>query len=351
MAALAPTDIETWTVAPGLTYEEWTQPEPQGPVRIRMLTAKLNQPGLLLDRVGAASVRDVAPLSSLVVADHDLAGVNADFFDIADTGAALGVGVDRDRGLIHAPSTGWNLSFVLDKNGTTRIEQLNLVGSVTRGTTKVASLGGVNVPHVRLDTVNAYTQAWGRAAVAGVVDGAARVRVVQVVSGVVKSNVTGASFTSTQPVTGTLLIGRGSGAITLRSLQVGDQVKLSYGLSDAAVRVAVSGSAQLLKNSQLATTDNGELHPRTAVGIDADHKQIHLIVADGRSETSTGLTLVQLAELMLSRGDENALNLDGGGSSTLVAPDATGVTGVRNTPSDGQERPIPEGLVFRYSKP
>ena len=348
---IAPVEATSWTVAPGLTYDEWVQAELQGPTTVHLLTAKLDQPGLSLDQVSGADAQTVGPLTSLLAADHDVAGINADFFDIADTGAALGVAVDRERGLLHAPASGWNLSFVLDRGGDARIEQLPLAGTVTRGGQRIATVAGLNTPHVRADQVVAYTAAWGRADVAGVVDGARQVRVVHLTQGIVRSNRYGVTSTPATPVTGTLLVGRRDGAAALRALRVGQRVQVTRHLTDPGVKVAVSGSAQLLRDGRLATDDNVELHPRTAIGIDADHHQLHLLVVDGRSESSSGATLVQVADLLSTLGDENALNLDGGGSSTLVAPDANGVQGVRNTPSDGHERPIPEGLALRYTQP
>ena len=135
----------------------------------------------------------------------------------------------------------------------------------------------------------------------------------------------------------------------MRGLKVGQRVSVVAGLSSPSIRVAVSGSAQLVRNGQVITVDNGELHPRTAVGIDRDKHLLHLLVADARSESSSGLTLLQLGDYMDSLGDEDVLNLDGGGSSTMVAPDTDGVSGVRNTPSDGHERLIANGLAFRYT--
>ncbi|ROT31865.1 hypothetical protein EF879_15540 [Micromonospora sp. HM5-17] len=72
-----------------------------------------------------------------------------------------------------------------------------------------------------------------------------------------------------------------------------------------------------------------------------------LVVVDGRSTTSVGMTYVELANYMRSLGADDAINLDGGGSSTLVArmPGATSVS-VRNTPSDGSQRAVPNGLGF-----
>ena len=80
-------------------------------------------------------------------------------------------------------------------------------------------------------------------------------------------------------------------------------------------------------------------HPRTAVGIMADGRVL-LVVVDGRSLRSGGASIVGLANLMRSLGAVDALNLDGGGSSTMV------VNGrVVNSPSDGHERAVTSALV------
>ena len=115
--------------------------------------------------------------------------------------------------------------------------------------------------------------------------------------------------------------------------------------------MAVGGSVQLIRSGTVITKGNGELHPRTAIGIDRDLRLLHLVVVDGRSESSSGQTLLQLANLLRSLGDDAALNLDGGGSSTMVAKDPVGVLGVRNSPSDGSPREVPNGLGFRYTPP
>lgn len=62
------------------------------------------------------------------------------------------------------------------------------------------------------------------------------------------------------------------------------------------------------------------LHPRTAVAVDAEGQTLWLIVVDGRQlDYSEGVTLDELADIVLELGAEIALNLDGGGSTTLVA--------------------------------
>jgi hypothetical protein len=75
-------------------------------------------------------------------------------------------------------------------------------------------------------------------------------------------------------------------------------------------------------------------HPRSGIGVTAGNVTL-LVVADGRSPNSAGLTLVQFGQLFKELGATDAVNFDGGGSSTLVVKGK-----VRNEPSDGKERPI-----------
>jgi uncharacterized protein (TIGR03382 family) len=75
-------------------------------------------------------------------------------------------------------------------------------------------------------------------------------------------------------------------------------------------------------------------NPRTAVGMSKDGKTLIVVVVDGRSSSSVGMTCGELGNLMKGLGAYNALNLDGGGSSAMYLQG----TGIVNTPSDGSER-------------
>ena len=80
-------------------------------------------------------------------------------------------------------------------------------------------------------------------------------------------------------------------------------------------------------------------HPRTAVGLSRDRSTLLLVVADGRREDVPGLTLPELAALMVEAGACTALNLDGGGSSAIWLRDR-----IVNRPSDGFERKVANHL-------
>lgn len=83
-------------------------------------------------------------------------------------------------------------------------------------------------------------------------------------------------------------------------------------------------------------------HPRTAIGFSRDSLKLYLVTVDGRSESSSGMSLAELARLLQSLGVYQGLNLDGGGSTTLVIRGA-----LANHPSDSQgERAVGNALLI-----
>jgi exopolysaccharide biosynthesis protein len=101
----------------------------------------------------------------------------------------------------------------------------------------------------------------------------------------------------------------------------------------------------------IEVVDDREMHPRTAIGIDRATNQLLLLVVDGRQSFSRGYTMVELANRLADLGADEALNLDGGGSSTMVAKRKSGEVGVINSPSDGGQRSVPNGLEIAYTPP
>ena len=100
---------------------------------------------------------------------------------------------------------------------------------------------------------------------------------------------------------------------------------------------AISGSAMMLKNGMVTPPVKDEArHPRSAVGLSADARTLYVIAVDGRQEPhSRGATLAELANIFIQFGAHNAINLDGGGSTSLVIKDpASGAFAIANQPSD-----------------
>ena len=100
-----------------------------------------------------------------------------------------------------------------------------------------------------------------------------------------------------------------------------DQVSADQLVKDGVVNLLAFGPS-LVENGEIVVDTNSEVgqsmssNPRTAIGI-IDENHYIIIVSDGRTSESEGLSIYQMAEIMKSYGVKTAYNLDGGGSSTL----------------------------------
>jgi exopolysaccharide biosynthesis protein len=118
------------------------------------------------------------------------------------------------------------------------------------------------------------------------------------------------------------------------------------------MQTAVGGGPVLIQNGEVKITNNEELkfggkaindkHPRTAMGYTSDGKLIILVV-QGRSESASGATLIQEAQILKDLGCVEALNLDGGGSSCLLI---NGQQTIKPSDKEGQ-RAVPAVFIIQ----
>jgi hypothetical protein len=130
-------------------------------------------------------------------------------------------------------------------------------------------------------------------------------------------------------------------------LRPGELVGLSWSFGGIGAFDSVGGYPLLMKDGAIQwdylTGDRPFYgrHPRTGVGYDSDAGTVLFVTVDGRRPGySVGMTLPRFAQLFKSLGADSALNLDGGGSTTMwVRGD------VKNRPSDGAERAVTTALL------
>lgn len=353
LAGLPPTrtDPTRSTVAPGVTLTRWDEADARGPQRFSLLTVDPSVPGVSLDYAGARRISGTATLPTLLSAAYSgpgtVAGVNGDFFDIGDTGAPLGTGRDRERGVLHARRSGWTSSFSIDKQGRPDIGEVPLRAKVAQrpGWT----ITNLNSPFVEPGGIGIYTAAWGTTSGYRVTSGQRKnVRMVLVRGGKVVR--TRAKLSSAEKIRGVMLVGRGPGAKALGTLRKGARLDVRWWLQGGP-RMAISGNKVLVRDGVVEVVDDREMHPRTAIGIDRDTGEVLVLVVDGRQTWSRGATMVELAATLIDLGADEALNLDGGGSTTMLTRGSGGRLGVVNTPSDGHLRQVANGLQVRYLPP
>ena len=119
------------------------------------------------------------------------------------------------------------------------------------------------------------------------------------------------------------------------------------------METAVGGGPVLIQNSEINITNNEELrfngkaiddkHPRTAMGYTNDGKLILLVIEGRFPGKAEGATLTQEAQMLKDIGCKEALNLDGGGSSTMLINGKPTIT-----PSDKEgQRPVPAVFIIQ----
>jgi hypothetical protein len=347
-SAPAATDLVTWQVAPGVVYSQSRQQTPAGPQVVHELDIDPGEPGIALDYATNDVLRQRRTVRRMLDdRPHAVAGANGTYFDIDDVGAPLGFGSDLRHGPLHAESTAWANAFWEDRAGRFHVGPLSFVARVVGHPHWPVT--GLNSPHLAAHGIGIYTSRFGNAAGLRVVDGnRGNVRQVVVRGGVVRS--TSTTLSHGDPIRGVLLVGRGAGADDLATLEVGQSLDVTWRVRERP-QVALSGGEILLQDGAVASHSDHLVAPRTAIAIDRDTGHLLLVVVDGRSRDSHGLTLRGVAHLMAKLGAEDALDLDGGASSTLVARRRNGVLGVLNTPSAGHPRRVPDALVVTYRRP
>jgi hypothetical protein len=116
---------------------------------------------------------------------------------------------------------------------------------------------------------------------------------------------------------------------------------------EAWAREVVSGHPSIITNG-MRRDNNGDAlctarHPRTALGLSKTKDKLFLAVIDGRATNRLGFTCDETSALFAELGAHDAVNLDGGGSSTMWLAG----TGVVNNPSDGSQRVVANHLAIR----
>lgn len=137
---------------------------------------------------------------------------------------------------------------------------------------------------------------------------------------------------------------QGWGADYLRRLIRDENVALRWSLGWRGVLDTIGGNPSLVRRGHVAVRPVNQpffdRHPRSGVGVGGG--KVFFVSVDGRQKGySVGMTPQRFARLFVSLGARTALNLDGGGSTTMV------VNGkVKNRPSDGTERPVSSALLL-----
>ena len=337
---------------------------PQGPWTVRAVTIDPTRAKGRLTTTYGAALADPEPTSDLSRRTKALVGVNASFFSIgaaAYQGVPAGLTLSGGR-VVSGPTGNPNeLTLVVDSvHNRLRLASLDWTGQVrSRTTGERARLDQVNRPPrvpegcrsakkhrhcARPGQLAAFTTDFGRKTPSGlgtevVLNGKGCPVDVRERRGVrLTGRQTSLQATGRAALTLSTLAGDGCMAVTHKVRErSGRKLKLGKGTS------AVTGRYRLLAAGKIvAPAGSGGFlgrHPRTIAGTTKENR-IMFVTIDGRGPGSVGATLREAARVAKALGMRNAINLDGGGSTTMV------VGGKLANRPPGAERQVSDALVW-----
>ena len=357
--ALPPLAQPATTLMPGVTYERQKRLVGGAPVILHILRAPphggLHALRPVLSDGTVLGRRTVPQMQARLASSATIAGVNGDFFAGAN---GRPTGMFLRNGVLSMPPNIGRSALGIAFDGRLFVDRWRLAGTWKPGDHPAHPLTTVNKPLLEPPGVALYTRTLGGRTPR--VPGAVEV----VLSGFPPAHLNGTltgTVTAVRRHGGTLVPSRGAVIQTrgfwrtrlLEEAPVGTQITVQLRIpgfpSDAAD--GIGGGPILVRNGnpvqqadeQFTLSHLNRPHPRTAVGQLGDGRLL-LVVADGRSSFSRGLTNWALAQQMARLGAVTAMGFDGGGSSTIAFQGK-----VLNRPSDGVPRAVAEGLfVFYY---
>lgn len=358
----------TKQLAPGVTLLQDIRSDANPPLVINAVSVDLSAQEVEIkaaigeDRINTTSANKGREfISTMTARKGALIGANADYFPF--TGDPLGACI-VDGELISEPA-GNRVAFGLLSNRTGFFDIPRLDGKLTLSRGISRQVDGINRPR-ETNQVIAYTPTYGATTLnkykgTDVILSCSEmpVRLGKPITLTVREVLTDAVNTAI-PEDGMVISAGGPAAWFLKSnLKPGDTVTLTFNFKSAGnydwsdVQQSVSGGPWLVKDGQVfvdaeaqgfGASFSNTLHPRTALGLTADGKLL-IVTVDGRQTISGGISLPNLAKLMIQLGAVNAINLDGGGSTTLAAH---GI--LLNSPSGGVERAIANALLVMANR-
>jgi hypothetical protein len=362
-------------LAPGVSYAQYS--DPRGPWAINVVRIDLHRPGI---QIRAARAHDqlkgrerVSDMVRRANANgrHVVAAVNADFFNLESGENENNQVIDGQwwKGLkvTDSPYDTWDNAhsqFAIDRAGKPLMDRFILDGKAWNRGAMTTIITVNSNPTGKYEGTALYTSQFGattprdtarRTVEAALLAAGRRGDTLLFVRRGAISNSPG----SVIPDRGAVLAAYGAGlrADEIRAMADGDTVRVLLAtlprIPDGATpTMIIGGWPRILRDGVIvageSATDEGTLsrnaeqrHPRTAIGFSRDSSALLLLTVDGRSENSGGMTLVELAGVMRELGAWQAMNFDGGGSTTMVIDGR-----VVNRPSDKEgEREVGNALL------
>lgn len=351
---------------------EWRFDRNKQPVTIQanVIEVDLHNPYVKLDTIAGTGGQFTKKQSVRKMANETgaVGAINGDFFNTQAEGVPMGPQVSDSKLLATSPyMPGW-YSFALTKENKPIIDLFTFEGKIVAPNGASYPLGGINKTyywfeedgvhepgqHSMIDGLFMYTDAWGQTNRSN--DGTTVPTEILVQNGIVRQIARYGIIEQIAPKDGYILRASGKAdEFVAQNFKVGDKIVADYKMlpqnpnaayDTANFKTMIGGHTILVDEGQPAAfsrnisgvSGSSSVPARSAIGYSQNGQYAYLIAVD------PGVTLAELQQLMIKIGVWKGLNLDGGGSTQLVARPLGEFYTVRESADVGYERPVVNGL-------
>lgn len=358
-ASLMPSTIfenkEVNNLGSGITHEKFNTYTMDGIWGINVLKIDIeNEWTELQGLINPEGLNYRATVSELVKSNNAIAGVNGDYFNYSPRPSAMGTLISKGEVISSPIEKAYALpTFYLDSNNSGGIDYFHRHISIQDKTNnQTIGINTLNKVTPNFDTLTVLDKNWGHYSIGNQFH---KDLVEVIVENDIVKEVRIGQKAAYIPRNGYVIAGRGLRADILKTLKPGDNLEMTVETTPNknSLKFAIGGGSIILKDGLPTRTnivDNG-VHPRTGIGINEEGTEIVLVTVDGRISTSKGLSQSGFSALMKNLGAHQALNLDGGGSTTMATrKNLNEDPKVVNRPSGGSQRRVVNGIgVFNNS--
>jgi len=351
------TDLSQTGISEGLIHHRFVKHLPRGPIVINILEVDTSKGYLIKPALAQlGTIWGKATLRSISNREDAIAGINANYF--SSGGMPIGA-LAIDGEWITGPVLN-RATFSIDKKGQAHFANPSVTGRIKlkhpherKANFILPSINNINQPFsLAPHGISFYNHWWEDKVRCG--DGKACLLVDG--RGIVRSKVkVSESVNPFYPTRSDYVLLSAQDQV-FTEISIGDQLQVSwYSEPDwSGMHHVVGGGPYLIRDGRIILNEVSEgfskrsgiggAAPRTAVGVTSSSNRLIFLTADGRQKSSVGMTLWELASLLKEIGVREAINLDGGGSTTMLVKGR-----VVNHPSDrtGMRRVSTGLLLFR----
>ncbi len=350
--------IDTEKLSRGVTHSHIMRFTQEGWLNANVLYVDLKDDTLSLDLLqSAGGVSTKETLSTMVKRQEKVVGaINGDFFYLTNPDSPMGI-MAKDGKIISSPVINHKLgTLYVDKNNNAFVDYLDYEIKINNNKGKEYKVAAINKLTSRYQFITILDRNWASHSPGVATDRPDMVEVVVINNKVTEVRKGQPSIQI--PQNGYVVVASSTWGNELeKNISVGDELTIKTHITPGIenIKLALGGGTLLVSDGKIASFTQSNVtgnHPRTAVGITKDRKQLLLVTVDGRHGSWQGIDGTRLARLMIELGSHEAVIMDGGGSTTMIArPLGSYAPRLINTPSDGAERRIINGLAVVSNLP